>query len=152
MSVASGTSVELTPREHRRFQNAEPDVEPDTDQHEAERERNPPAPGQEMFARHLAERQHGELARKSPQGTPNCGHDAISPRDRSVRAHSIDISTEPPHSPPTPTPWMNRSTVRITAPQIPMLSYPGTNATQNVAIPISNKVAIKVDFRPIRSP
>ena len=62
------------------------------------------------------------LARNRPQGTPNCGHDAINPRDLSSRAHSIDISTEPPHSPPTPTPWMKRSTVRSTAPQMPMLA------------------------------
>ena len=29
------------------------------------------------------------LARNNPQGTPNCGQEAISPRDRSLRAHSI---------------------------------------------------------------
>jgi hypothetical protein len=108
--------------EHRRLQNAQPDVEADADQHEAERERNPPAPGQELLAGHLAEGEHGEVGEEQSAGTPNCGQDAISPRERSLRAHSIDISTEPPHSPPTPTPWMNRSTVRITAPQMPMLS------------------------------
>jgi hypothetical protein len=62
------------------------------------------------------------LAMKSPAGTPNCGHDAAKPRCWLVRVHSIDISTEPPHSPPTPTPWMKRSAVRITRPQMPMLS------------------------------
>ena len=44
------------------------------------------------------------LARKSPHGTPNCGHEATNPREWFDRAHSIDNSTEPPHSPPTPTP------------------------------------------------
>ncbi len=39
-----------------------------------------------------------------------------------VRAHSIDISTEPPHSPPTPIPCNVRKTVRITAPQTPILA------------------------------
>ena len=62
------------------------------------------------------------LARNSPHGTPNCGQEAMKPREPSVRAHSIDISTEPPHSPPTPMPWMKRRTVRMTAPQMPMLS------------------------------
>src|ERR1700752_2885133 len=65
------------------------------------------------------------FARNKPQGTPNCGHDAISPRLLSLRAHSIDISTEPPHSPPTPTPWMKRSTVRITAPEARIGRPPG---------------------------
>ncbi len=58
----------------------------------------------------------------NPQGTPNCGHEATKPRDWLVRAHSIDINTEPPHSPPTPIPWMKRRTVRMTAPQMPMLA------------------------------
>ena len=39
----------------------------------------------------------------SPSGTPSCGQDAIRPR-RFWAPHSIDISTEPPHSPPTPIP------------------------------------------------
>jgi hypothetical protein len=39
-----------------------------------------------------------------------------------VRAHSIDSNTEPPHSPPTPIPWMKRITVRMTAPQTPIES------------------------------
>ena len=60
------------------------------------------------------------LARNSPQGTPNCGHEATSPRWPWVRDHSIASSTEPPHSPPTPMPWSARSTVRITAPQMPI--------------------------------
>ena len=51
------------------------------------------------------------LDRNSPEGTPNCGQDATKPRCLLLRAHSIDISTEPPHSPPTPTPWMKRSAV-----------------------------------------
>ncbi len=60
------------------------------------------------------------LAKKRPAGTPNCGHEAMSPRRWFVFAHSIESSTEPPHSPPTPTPWMKRSTERMTAPQIPI--------------------------------
>ena len=43
---------------------------------------------------------------RSPQGTPNCGHEATRPRWPWVRDHSIASSTEPPHSPPTPMPWM----------------------------------------------
>jgi hypothetical protein len=37
-----------------------------------------------------------------------------------VRAHSIASSTEPPHSPPTPIPWIKRMIVKITAPQMPI--------------------------------
>ncbi len=44
------------------------------------------------------------LASNSPAGAPNCGQEAIKPRCELVRAHSIDSSTEPPHSPPTPIP------------------------------------------------
>ena len=57
--------------------------------------------------------------RNRPDGTPNCGQDATSPRLPWLRAHSIEISTDPPHSPPTPMPWSMRSTVRMTAPQAP---------------------------------
>ncbi len=53
------------------------------------------------------------LAMNRPDGTPNCGHEATSPRWPVWRAHSIDNSTEPPHSPPTPMPWSVRSTVRM---------------------------------------
>jgi hypothetical protein len=45
----------------------------------------------------------------SPIGVPNCGQLAISPRRR-VDPHSIASSTEPPHSPPTPMPWITRNT------------------------------------------
>ncbi len=62
------------------------------------------------------------LARNKPQGTPNCGQEAMKPRVSRERAHSMDMRTEPPHSPPTPTPWMNRKMVRMIAPQMPMLS------------------------------
>ena len=44
----------------------------------------------------------------------------MKPRCLLVRAHSIASSTEPPHSPPTPIPWMKRRTVRMTAPQMPI--------------------------------
>ena len=60
------------------------------------------------------------FASNSPAGPPNCGHEVMKPRCLLVRAHSIASSTEPPHSPPTPTPWMKRMIVRITAPQIPI--------------------------------
>ena len=60
------------------------------------------------------------LARNRPAGTPNCGQDATRPRWPWVRAHSIASSTDPPHSPPTPMPWITRSIVSITAPQMPI--------------------------------
>src|SRR5262245_10693224 len=47
--------------EHRRLENAEPDIESDHDQDEAQEERYAPAPGEELLAGHLAEREHGEV-------------------------------------------------------------------------------------------
>src|SRR5260370_140313 len=43
------------------------------------------------------------------------------PRFLLVRAHSIASNTEPPHSPPTPIPWIRRMITKRTAPQMPML-------------------------------
>ena len=58
--------------------------------------------------------------KSNPAGPPNCGHEVINPRCLFVRAYSIASSTDPPHSPPTPTPWIKRMIVRMTAPQIPI--------------------------------
>ena len=55
-------------------------------------------------------------------GAPNCGHEVMKPRFLLVCAHSIASSTAPPHSPPTPMPWIRRSSVRMTAPQMPIES------------------------------
>jgi len=60
------------------------------------------------------------FAKNNPAGPPNCGQDEMKPRWALVRAHSIASNTEPPHSPPTPMPWMKRMIVRITAPQMPI--------------------------------
>jgi hypothetical protein len=62
------------------------------------------------------------LARAMPAGPPNWGQEAMKPRLALVCAHSIDIRTEPPHSPPTPTPWMNRRTIMMSAAQMPIWS------------------------------
>ena len=48
--------------------------------------------------------------RMRPRGTPICGQLAIRPR-RLREPHSMDSSTEPPHSPPTPMPCATRSRV-----------------------------------------
>ena len=61
-----------------------------------------------------------KFARARPHGAPNCGQEAIKPRFALVRAHSIDKSTEPPHSPPTPGPCMKRRTSMMIAPQMPI--------------------------------
>ena len=47
---------------------------------------------------------------------------------------------------------VNVRIVRITAPQMPMDSYVGTNAMRTGAIPINRSVAMRVAFRPMRSP
>ena len=60
------------------------------------------------------------LERTRPMGTPNWGQLPSQPF-RLRLPHSIDISTEPPHSPPTPMPWQARRTTRTTAAHNPML-------------------------------
>ena len=47
--------------EHRRLENAEPDVEAHSDEDEADRKGDAPTPRQELFAGHLAERQHRQV-------------------------------------------------------------------------------------------
>ena len=51
---------------------------------------------------------------KRPTGTPNCGQLPRKPL-RFWLPHSIDISTDPPHSPPTPMPWHSRKITSNTA-------------------------------------
>src|SRR5437764_6909109 len=74
------------------------------------------------------------LARNRPTGTPNCGQLAIRPR-LPRWPHSIESSTEPPHSPPTPTPWMKRITVRMTAPPDPDRLIGGDEANRRSGKP-----------------
>src|SRR5262249_52223510 len=54
--------------EDRRLENAKPNIEPDPDEDEAQEERYPPAPGEELLARHLAKREHGEVGEEKPAG------------------------------------------------------------------------------------
>src|SRR3954447_17484518 len=48
----------------RRLENAEPDIEADTHEQNAEEERHPPAPGKKLLARHLTERKDCEIGEK----------------------------------------------------------------------------------------
>src|SRR5262249_21212557 len=50
----------------RRFENAEPDVEPDADQHDAECKGQPPTPDQEFVAGDLAEGEYREIGQEQP--------------------------------------------------------------------------------------
>jgi hypothetical protein len=43
-----------------------------------------------------------------PIGTPTCGQLPMKPR-RLGLPHSMHSVTEPPHSPPTPIPWISRN-------------------------------------------
>src|ERR1700746_2243173 len=54
--------------EHRRLENAERDITPHADEDEAQEERYAPAPGEELLAGHLAEREHGEVGEEKPTG------------------------------------------------------------------------------------
>ena len=49
--------------------DAEPDVEPDGDHHEAKQERDAPAPNQELVAGDAAEHQHGYVCQQQAGGT-----------------------------------------------------------------------------------
>src|SRR2546421_11653623 len=71
---------------------------------------------------------------RRPTGTPNCGQLARKPL-RFVLPHSIDINTDPPHSPPTPNPWHVRRTTRITAAESPICEVVGISPMRKVAIP-----------------
>jgi hypothetical protein len=64
----------------------------------------------------------------------------------------MDSKTEPPHSPPTPIPWIVRKIVNRMPPHTPMLAYGGTRPITNVPMPINSRLATSVALRPIRSP
>ena len=64
----------------------------------------------------------------------------------------MDRSTEPPHSPPTPAPCRKRKMESRRGAARPIWAYPGSRPINAVAIPMSKRVAISVDFRPTRSP
>src|SRR2546421_10360836 len=90
-------------------------------------------------------------ARAKPTGTPVCGQLVQKPRRRSS-PYSIDRSTEPPHSPPTPAPCKKRKMESRIGAARPIWAYPGSRPIKTVAIPMSRRVAISVDLRPTRSP
>ena len=69
------------------------------------------------------------VERSRPAGTPICGHDPKKPR-RPGGACSTDISTAPPHSPPTPMPCANRSTTSRTGAITPIDAKVGRQADQ----------------------
>src|SRR5215472_1422175 len=52
--------------ENRRFEDTEPDVEPDRNHDDAQQERNTPAPDQELVARDGAEHQYRHVREKQP--------------------------------------------------------------------------------------
>src|SRR5262249_47057507 len=54
--------------EDRSLENAKPNIKPDADEDEAQEERYAPAPGEELLARHLAKREHGEVGEEKPAG------------------------------------------------------------------------------------
>ena len=89
------------------------------------------------------------LARNSPAGAPNCGQEAMNPRCLLVRAHSIASSTEPPHSPPTPIPWISRKSQNDRTPDADSRRRPARVRPEAVAMPVISKVTISVALRPI---
>jgi len=64
----------------------------------------------------------------------------------------MDISTEPPHSPPTAIPWTRRRRVSRTGAKIPIVAWLGSTPIRKVATPIIARVMTRVALRPTRSP
>ena len=64
-----------------------------------------------------------------PAGTPICGHEPKKPR-RPFGACSTDISTAPPHSPPTPMPCAKRRTTSRIGARMPIELKVGRHADQ----------------------
>ncbi|SLH24045.1 Uncharacterised protein [Mycobacteroides abscessus subsp. abscessus] len=62
------------------------------------------------------------------------------------------MSTAPPHSPPTPNPWISRSTTSNTGAHMPICWEVGSRPTAKVAAPISSSATTSIFLRPIRSP
>ena len=56
-----------------------------------------------------------------PIGTPTCGQLPMKPR-RLGLPHSMHSVTEPPHSPPTPIPWIRRSRTSSVGAQKPSVA------------------------------
>ena len=54
--------------EHRRLEDAEPDPQADADQDDRKRERNPPAPGEELVAGPAAEGEHRQVRQEQSAG------------------------------------------------------------------------------------
>ena len=86
-----------------------------------------------------------------PAGTPICGHEPKKPR-RPFGACSTDISTAPPHSPPTPMPCAKRSTTSSIGATTPIDANVGSTPIRNVAIPMISSDSTSIDLRPMRSP
>ncbi len=87
----------------------------------------------------------------SPAGTPIWTKAPNRPR-RPFGAYSVDISTAPPHSPPTPSPWTRRSTTSSTGARNPIDAYVGSSPISVVATPIITSEMISMFLRPRRSP
>jgi hypothetical protein len=90
-------------------------------------------------------------ASRLPTGTPTCGQLAFQPR-RLESPCSIDISTAPPHSPPSPRPWEMRSTTSRMGAATPMAAYVGSRPIRKVAMPITSRVTTSTFLRPTLSP
>ncbi len=91
------------------------------------------------------------LASRLPAGGPICAADAQKPRFLGS-PYSLDSSTAPPHSPPTPTPWANRRMTSAIGASTPMAAYPGSSPISTVATPISSSVLTSTCLRPSLSP
>ena len=86
-----------------------------------------------------------------PAGTPICGHEPKKPR-RPLGACSTDISTAPPHSPPTPMPCAKRSDDEQDRRHDADRGVGRQQPIRNVATPMISSDSTSIDLRPMRSP
>jgi len=85
-----------------------------------------------------------------PRGAPALVK--LAQRPRRPVACSADISTAPPHSPPTAMPWITRSSTSAMGASVPICSGVGSRPMRKLATPIRVMVSTSIRFRPRRSP
>src|SRR5262249_34743170 len=84
-----------------------PNIQSDTDQNDADQERNTPSPAEEIRVRPCDSTATTPIAARSPPAKPNGPIEPRSPRSR-AGAFSTPTRTAPPHPPPMPMPWSRR--------------------------------------------
>ena len=137
--------------EHRRLEDAQPDVQADPKDDDAQEERYAPTPGQELLLRERREQRESSRREQEPYRDP-CARKAREEsapshggvlRSHDHRAAELRAGTEALED--TQQEEQDRA-------QIPMLSKVGKRPMRVVATPISIRVITSIALRPILSP